>query len=475
MRYRRIRWMLALLLTTVICHAQTAINLTDNSNGTWTLASMPQSSVRLMIEYEDANLPVVITAPVGKSDLTYTGEAQELVTAGTAEGGVMVYSLDGINYSEVIPTATEVGLYTVYYKAKSNTINCGDSPTEMISVRMTVNRTELKVVITEAETLYETIKDLLPNTAATLLAAINAAIEVQVNMDATQTEVDKAKQTLNEALQAAKDKEAQIINLSDNSDGTWTLVAMPGYNVKLVVEYEDDVEGISLADNSSNTETLNASSGKTVNATLDGRTLLKDGSWNTLCLPFDVEDYEGTPLEGATVKELVSASVDGNTLKLKFASAEAIRAGQPYIVKWEDGEDVVSPTFSGVTISTSDAGKFSGSDGVTFQGTFSPVTLSGGDRSVLFVGSGNKLYWPNADVSVNAFRAYFKIDDESAAKRVTGFSLDMGDGIATGIISAEAAEPTDAMYNLNGQRVSGSYRGVVIMMGRKVLRKKDSQ
>jgi len=29
--------------------------------------------------------------------------------------------------------------------------------------------------------------------------------------------------------------------LTDNGDGTWTLAAMPAYNVNLVVEYEDDV------------------------------------------------------------------------------------------------------------------------------------------------------------------------------------------------------------------------------------------
>ncbi len=47
--------------------------------------------------------------------LVYTGAAQELVTAGTASGGELQYSLDGVNYSAAIPTATEVGSYTVYY------------------------------------------------------------------------------------------------------------------------------------------------------------------------------------------------------------------------------------------------------------------------------------------------------------------------------------------------------------------------
>lgn len=57
------------------------------------------------------------TAPTAK-ELTYNGQAQALVTAGEATGGTMQYKLgaDGA-YSENIPTATNAGSYTVYYKA----------------------------------------------------------------------------------------------------------------------------------------------------------------------------------------------------------------------------------------------------------------------------------------------------------------------------------------------------------------------
>ena len=57
----------------------------------------------------------VATAPTAKA-LTYTGSAQELVTAGTATGGTMQYSLDAKTYAGAIPTGTNAGSYTVYYK-----------------------------------------------------------------------------------------------------------------------------------------------------------------------------------------------------------------------------------------------------------------------------------------------------------------------------------------------------------------------
>ena len=58
----------------------------------------------------------VSTAPAANT-LTYTGAAQTLVSAGTASGGTMEYSLtSGSSYSTSIPTGTNAGTYTVYYK-----------------------------------------------------------------------------------------------------------------------------------------------------------------------------------------------------------------------------------------------------------------------------------------------------------------------------------------------------------------------
>ena len=56
-----------------------------------------------------------VTAPTPNS-LFYSGSAQALVTAGTTSHGTMIYSTDGTTYSETIPTGTEIGTYTVYYK-----------------------------------------------------------------------------------------------------------------------------------------------------------------------------------------------------------------------------------------------------------------------------------------------------------------------------------------------------------------------
>ena len=57
-----------------------------------------------------------VTAPTPIAGLHQTGELQELVAAGSAEGGTMEYSLDGESWSEDLPVASEAGSYTAYYR-----------------------------------------------------------------------------------------------------------------------------------------------------------------------------------------------------------------------------------------------------------------------------------------------------------------------------------------------------------------------
>ena len=102
-------------------------------------------------------------------------------------------------------------------------------------------------------------------------------------------------------------------------------------------------------DNSANIATESATA-ESYRVTLANRTLYCDGTWNTLCLPFDLNDFTGTPLEGATVKTLASSAFNEGTLTMTFAAASAIEAGKPYIVKFVGGSNIENPVFMGVTI-----------------------------------------------------------------------------------------------------------------------------
>ena len=108
-------------------------------------------------------------------------------------------------------------------------------------------------------------------------------------------------------------------------------------NTTLYAKWE--VNKLELANNADNDDNIDAASGDGLyyDVTLSGRTLYHDGDWNTLCLPFDVDDFTDTPLEGATVKTLTSSDFNDGTLTLTFSDdLTSIEAGKPYIVKWTE-------------------------------------------------------------------------------------------------------------------------------------------
>ena len=92
----------------------------------------------------DAESSAVVTEkPKAKSDLIYTGAAQELVTAGTAEGGEMQYAIGTdattaptTGWSTSIPTCTDVGIYYVWYKVAGDE-NHNDSEAASVTVTIT--------------------------------------------------------------------------------------------------------------------------------------------------------------------------------------------------------------------------------------------------------------------------------------------------------------------------------------------------
>ena len=70
----------------------------------------------IVVTVQKANIKS-ITPPTAQGNLTYTGQEQALITAGSASGGTMQYSLtENGTYSQDIPTGTDAGTYTVWYR-----------------------------------------------------------------------------------------------------------------------------------------------------------------------------------------------------------------------------------------------------------------------------------------------------------------------------------------------------------------------
>lgn len=81
--------------------------------GDGTLANPFVFTVNTASDCEEA---VWTTMPQAVDGIIFSGEPQELITAGVASAGNVFYSLDnGVTWDNTVPTATEAGTYTVHY------------------------------------------------------------------------------------------------------------------------------------------------------------------------------------------------------------------------------------------------------------------------------------------------------------------------------------------------------------------------
>ncbi len=264
------------------------------------------------------------------------------------------------------------------------------------------------------------------------------------------------------------------------------------------------VTAISLSDNASNsTAVTNLNGVNSLNVTLQGRTLYKDGDWNTLCLPFNLTAREiaESPLAGADIRTLSSASFDeeNRVLTLNFTPAvgndpdnpawgsiTSIEPGVPYIIRWEKANDyvdddehnIVNPTFQEVTL-CNDMYPVVVDDVITFQGGYAPISFTEADKSILFLGAENTLYYPMPGARINACRAYFQLSSGAAVKE---FKLNFGEEEDPTSLSEELRvkneESANAVYDLSGRRINSQFsifnsqlpKGIYIYNGKKILK-----
>lgn len=213
-----------------------------------------------------------------------------------------------------------------------------------------------------------------------------------------------------------------------------------------------------------------------------GRTLYKDGAWNSLCLPFSLSASQiaASPLAGASIMELDNASsgLSGTTLTLNFTDVTEIEAGKPYIIMWNSGDDIVNPRFSGVTISATTPDPVTTIDGkVTFVGNYSPFEINNGNiDEVIYLGSNNTVGYASAPRTLRSFRAHFEVPTGGASPAPIRQIL-FNDGTTTAIIPVTAnagkdfGADDDAWYSIHGIRLNGEpiERGLYINNGKKFI------
>ena len=96
------------------------------------------------------------------------------------------------------------------------------------------------------------------------------------------------------------------------------------------------------------------------------------------------------------------------------------------------------------------------------------------NSNILYLGAGNTLYYPSANMTINSFRAYFELNLTSG-QQVKAINLNFGDEEAASIKtiseSSDHSKDSDAYFTLDGRRLNDkpTQKGMYINNGRKVL------
>ena len=178
------------------------------------------------------------------------------------------------------------------------------------------------------------------------------------------------------------------------------------------------------------------------------------GNFGTICLPFDAT------ITGATVYKIDSKVEENSELKainLKEVTG-TLQAGYAYIFKATGS--TLTATYSGAYAEATEA------NGMMGNLSASDITVPDGK----YVVSGNQIHQVEGEgVTCGQYRAYITLKDigVATARGANFIGLDE----STGIESVQANNQPTAMFNLQGQRVTDAQKGLVIVGGKKMLRK----
>ena len=196
--------------------------------------------------------------------------------------------------------------------------------------------------------------------------------------------------------------------------------------------------------------------------------------WNTICVPFQLKSGSSfehlTSIFGEGWSAYTLSKYENGILTFQNAtpySYSSINANTPLLVYAEnastntDGVELTSNII--ISYPTENAPASTTKNDATFQGTYAPISMEGkygvtGNATIQKGGAGSNIL---------GYRAYFTgVSGANGARPTIVFSEEE---MPTGIGAVQMLENTQDVYNLNGQKVSQTHKGIYIVNGRKVV------
>lgn len=181
------------------------------------------------------------TAPTAQENLTYTGQEQALITAGMTDHGTIKYSLtENGTYSQDIPTGTDAGAYTVWYRVIGDANHNDTAPA---SVAVSIRKKPLTITgVTAASKPYDGTKDAGITSVTFDGVNLNRGTDYTVTANFDDAGVGKSKNvTATVTLMGQAAKNYALEQSSFTATGSITKVAAPGSDLHPAVTVINDL------------------------------------------------------------------------------------------------------------------------------------------------------------------------------------------------------------------------------------------
>lgn len=187
--------------------------------------------------------------------------------------------------------------------------------------------------------------------------------------------------------------------------------------------------------------------------------------WNTLVLPFAVSDADVKTTFGADAKIVEYSNADDVNINFT-TSTNGIKANVPVLIMPAAVNAENTYTFNGVSIVVADPNPKADGTNYSFVGSYKPYNLVNDDYMLY----ADKWWKTEAGdtYKIKAFRAYIKANTPAAAKQLNLVIDGQTTGLKLNTVNGNIEGET---YNIAGQRVANSYKGLVIKNGKKIIKK----
>ena len=400
-----------------------------------------------------------ITPPTAQENLTYTGQEQALITAGSvANYGTMQYSLtENGTYSPDIPTGTDAGAYTVWYRVIGDENHNDTAPT---SVAVRIGKKPLTITkVACADKIYDGTTTVEPTSVIFDNVTLNRGTDYTVTASFDDASVGNGKNiTARVTLMGQTAKNYALEQSSFPTTGSITRAAVPGFTKETA---------LTIVNGHANTYTValpalpKLETPKKYGAlTYEIREIKLDGSYYTsgakvengkLTLPIQKNDVKTTGSVGTVTVVIKSTNYEDITLTVNVNATNKL-------VPTVTAPTVNTPTYNGAEQALVTAGKTTGGIMLYRLGDSEwseqlPTAKNAGEYTVWYKVQGNAEYADVAEQNVTV---------TVAKKSVTVTALDKS--AYTGSTAPDLSSPeADKDYKVEGLVGADTLSGTVTL------------